>query len=43
MEFGFFDGRDDGEHSGIGFVEISLIFASQDDCFYETISFDRVS
>ena len=30
-----FDGWYDGEHSGIGSMEISNIFATQDDFFYE--------
>ena len=30
MKFGSFDGRDDGEHSGVGIVEISEIFVTLD-------------
>ena len=30
MEFGSFDGVDAGEHSDVGLVEISEIFATQD-------------
>ena len=28
MVFGLFDGKDDGEYSGVGFVEISLRYLS---------------
>ena len=37
MKFGPFDGRDDGEYSGVGFVEISTIFAMQDSFFFGRI------
>ena len=33
MEFSWFDGRLDVEDTGIGSVEISKIFANQDDFF----------
>ncbi len=31
MAFGLLDGRDDGEHNGVGLVDISKLFATQDD------------
>ena len=33
MEFGFFDGGDDGELTSVGLVEISKIFMMQGDFF----------
>ena len=36
MEYGLFDGGEDDEHSGIGFVEISKILATQDTFFVLT-------
>ena len=31
VEFGLSDGREDDEHSGVGFVEISKIIAMQEE------------
>ena len=42
MEFGQLDGGDDGEHSGVSFVEISRIFATQDALFYGVELVDEV-
>ena len=33
MEFGLLDSGEDGEHSGVGLVEKSRIFAMQNDFF----------
>ena len=33
MDFGSFDGGEDGECNGVGLVEVSGIFAMQDDYF----------
>ena len=35
-------GGEDGEHSGVGFVEISYIFMGKNIFFVETTSFDGV-
>ena len=37
MEFGLFDGKDDGEYSSDGFEETSYIFAMQDVDFFGMI------
>ncbi len=42
MEFGSLDGGENGEHSGVGRVEISKIFAMQDVFFFGMASFDNV-
>ena len=43
MEFGLLDGVDGGEqHNGVGFVEISEVFATQDEFSFGMESFDRV-
>ena len=42
MEFGSLDDRNDWEYNSVGFVEISGIFAMQDEIVYGAISFDRV-
>ena len=42
MGFGSPDGGDYGENNGVGFVEISKIFASQIAHSFGKISFDRV-
>ena len=34
IKFGSFDGREYGEYSGVGFVEISKIFPTQDAIFF---------
>ena len=34
---------EDSEHNGVGFVEISIIFAMQDDYFVETVPFDELT
>ncbi len=36
MEFGSFDGGEEGEHNGINLVEIGNIFIMQDGFFNET-------
>ncbi len=36
MEFGLLGGREEGEHSDVGFVETSDIFATQDAFFLGT-------
>ena len=41
-EFGSLDGGDNNEYNGLGFVEISKIFAMQDAFFFRMISFDSV-
>ena len=43
MELSSFNGGDNGEYNGAGFVEISKLFAAQDTFLFETISrFDRL-
>ena len=42
MELGSFDGGEDGEYSGVGFVEISELFATQDEFFYIAASAGEV-
>ena len=42
LAFVLFDGRDNAEHNGVGFVEISEIFTKQDAFFCGTGSFDGV-
>ena len=37
-----FDGREDGEHAGVGLVEISNQSAMLRDLFFRTEPFDRV-
>ena len=37
-----FDGGDDGEHTGLGFVDISQIFVTQDTCFFESLPLCRI-
>ena len=39
MKFVLFDGGEDGKRSGVGFMEISAIFATQGD-FLKAIPFD---
>ena len=36
MTFGLFDGEEDGEHSGVGFVELSSQFVMQEG-FYDGV------
>ncbi len=43
MELGSFDGGEDGEHSGPGFVGISITFTKQGDIFFGKIQFDTMS
>ncbi len=43
MEFGSFDGVEDDDHSGFGFVEISRIFARHYASFTGIESFDRLN
>ena len=42
MQFGLLDGRGDADYSGVGLVEISEIFVTQDDFAYEKAPFDPV-
>ena len=42
MEFYSLNFEEDGEHSGVGFVEISNIFATSPAFFFGAMSFDRV-
>ena len=35
MELGSIDSNKEGEHKGLGFIEISKIFMKQDACFSE--------
>ena len=42
MKFGWFDGRNDGEFNGVGFVEISEIFVTQDTFLIGWESFDKI-
>ena len=42
MGVGLFDCGDDDEHNGVGFVEISNLFATQDEFFLGMELFDRV-
>ncbi len=42
MKFGLRDGKEDGEHTGIGFVEISEIFTMQSVLFFQVKPFDGV-
>ena len=43
MELGSFDGREDAEHIGVGFVEISVIILSEADLpFLYKTPFSRV-
>ena len=40
MEFGPLDGGEDGEHNGVGLVEISNIFGMECRYFFDMVSFD---
>ncbi len=42
MQFSSFDDEEDGEHSGIGQVEIANRLATQCDFFFLTAPFDKV-
>ena len=42
MEFGLLGGREEGEHSDVGFVEIYEIFVTMHTFFLVTDSFDGV-
>ena len=42
MEFGLLDGGGDGEHNGVGFVDIFEIYATQDAFFFGMDAFSRV-
>ena len=42
MEFDYMDGREDGEHTGVGSVKISKLFVMQDAFFFETEPFDTI-
>ena len=42
MEFGSFDGREDGAHSGVIAVEMASLFLAQDTFFNGRETFDRV-
>ena len=39
MEFSSLDDKDEGEYTATGFVEMSKLFAMQDDFFYGMASF----
>ena len=36
MELGLLDGREDGDHNGLDFLEISEISGMQDSCYFGT-------
>ena len=36
------DGGEDGEHTGVDFVEMSKMYAMPDACYFGTESFDRL-
>ena len=42
MEFGSLDSREDGEHTDVGFVEISKILVMRGALFIGTELFDRI-
>ena len=42
IEFGSFGGEKERKHTGVGFVEISKIFATQGTLFFGMMSFERV-
>ena len=42
MTFGVLDSGEGGEYSGVGFVEMSEIFAMQDVFAFETESFPKL-
>ena len=42
MEFSAFNGGEDSEHNGVGFVVVSKPSAKQDAICFGNISFDRV-
>ena len=42
VELGSFGGGQDCEHKGVGLVEVSKIFVTQDDFFFGKAPFDRV-
>ena len=42
MKFGYLDGREDDQHTGAGFVEISNIFVMQDAIFFGMAPFDEI-
>ena len=42
MKFGWHDGGEEGEQRGVGYVEISLIFAKHDVLLFETKKKDQV-
>ena len=41
MGFDLFGGEDNGEHKGVGLVEISKIFETQDNFSHGAVLFDR--
>ena len=41
MELGSFNDRDDDEHNGFGFVEISNIFVMLNEFFGGAVTFDK--
>ena len=41
MDVGSLDASDDGEYDDVSVVELSEIFATQDDLFYEMTPFNR--
>ena len=42
MEYWPDGGVDDGEHNGVGFIEIFIIFVIREEFFYGMMLFDRV-
>ena len=42
MGFDSYHGRENGEHSGNGFVGITNIFATQDEFFFGRVPVDRI-
>ena len=43
MKFSFFDGADNGEYTGVGFVEIYKLFAIQDEVFFRIEPLDSLA
>ena len=42
MQYGSLDGKDDGEHNGVGFVEMHPLLLGQDTPVVDTETFDSV-
>ena len=43
MEVGLLDGGEDSDCTGVGFMEISKLFATQDEIFFRMAPFDSVT